>query len=239
MGRCVISPRLRSHDMHSPHFSRFWCSQDNGGVIVNISATIQYRGSSLVMHAGAAKAAVDTMTKHLAIEWGCNGIRVVGVAPGPIEDTEGMQKLGRGINRDAMVSRIPLGRMGTREDMANTVLYTVSDAASYVTGTVIVADEVNAVLDLMDLQRKKVWCKASVTKRGNNFYPGIQFVIHLSDHRLSKKTQIYANVLTTGLSDLYQSASRIVEDAKNNITATDFNLPKTTNLMRTNMRPSS
>lgn len=39
-----------------------------------------------------------------------------------------------------MVSRIPLGRMGTRKDMANTVLYTVSDAASYVTGTVIVAD---------------------------------------------------------------------------------------------------
>lgn len=40
------------------------------------------------------------MTKHLAIEWGCNGIRVVGVAPGPIEDTEGMQKLGESYLQD-------------------------------------------------------------------------------------------------------------------------------------------
>ena len=46
------------------------------------------------MHAGSAKAAIDAMTRHLAVEWGPSGIRINGIAPGPIEGTVGMRKLG-------------------------------------------------------------------------------------------------------------------------------------------------
>ena len=46
------------------------------------------------MHAGSAKAAIDAMTRHLAVEWGPNNIRVNCIAPGPIEGTVGMRKLG-------------------------------------------------------------------------------------------------------------------------------------------------
>ena len=46
------------------------------------------------VHAGSAKAAIDAMTKHLAVEWGAKNIRINGIAPGPIESTVGMDKLG-------------------------------------------------------------------------------------------------------------------------------------------------
>ncbi|KAF8821604.1 2,4-dienoyl CoA reductase 2, peroxisomal family protein, partial [Cardiosporidium cionae] len=63
------------------------------GIIVNISMTPHYTGALLQTHAGAAKAAVDAMTKHMAVEWGPYGVRVNGIAPGPIGDTEGLDRL--------------------------------------------------------------------------------------------------------------------------------------------------
>ncbi|XP_033747802.1 peroxisomal 2,4-dienoyl-CoA reductase-like isoform X1 [Pecten maximus] len=114
--------------------------KDHGGVIVNITATLQVRGQVLQAHAGSAKAAIEAMTKHMAVEWGMDGVRVVCVAPGPIEDTEGMRRLGGENINDSFVKGIPVQRLGTREDIGNTVLYVVSDAAQLVTGTVIIAD---------------------------------------------------------------------------------------------------
>ncbi|XP_060071761.1 peroxisomal 2,4-dienoyl-CoA reductase [(3E)-enoyl-CoA-producing]-like isoform X2 [Ylistrum balloti] len=114
--------------------------KDHGGVIVNITATLQTRGQVLQAHAGSAKAAIEAMTKHMAVEWGMDGVRVMCVAPGPIEDTEGMRRLSRGRINDEYVKGIPIQRMGTREEMGNTVLYVVSDAAQLVTGTVLIAD---------------------------------------------------------------------------------------------------
>ncbi|PHJ16209.1 dienoyl reductase peroxisomal family protein [Cystoisospora suis] len=64
-----------------------------GKVILNISMTLHYAGALLQTHAGAAKAAVDAMTKHLAVEWGPYNIRVNCIAPGPIQGTLGLQKL--------------------------------------------------------------------------------------------------------------------------------------------------
>jgi NAD(P)-dependent dehydrogenase (short-subunit alcohol dehydrogenase family) len=57
--------------------------------IVNISATLHYGATWFQVHASAAKAAVDSITQSLALEWGDFGIRVNGVAPGPIEGTAG------------------------------------------------------------------------------------------------------------------------------------------------------
>ncbi|KAM4657281.1 peroxisomal 2,4-dienoyl-CoA reductase [(3E)-enoyl-CoA-producing] isoform 3-T3 [Amazona ochrocephala] len=66
---------------------------DHGGVIVNITATLSYRGQALQVHAGTAKAAIDAMTRHLAVEWGPNNVRVNSLAPGPITGTEGYRRL--------------------------------------------------------------------------------------------------------------------------------------------------
>uniref|UniRef100_UPI00398F557D peroxisomal 2,4-dienoyl-CoA reductase [(3E)-enoyl-CoA-producing] n=1 Tax=Pristiophorus japonicus TaxID=55135 RepID=UPI00398F557D len=115
--------------------------KDHGGVIVNITATLSYRGQILQVHAGSAKAAIDAMTKHLAVEWGPDNIRINSLAPGPISGTEGFRKLG-GLAR-AMADHyklIPLQRAGTKTEIAHGVLYLVSPAASYVTGTSLVID---------------------------------------------------------------------------------------------------
>ena len=63
--------------------------KDHGGQILNISATLHYGGTPGQAHVAAAKAAVDAMTRTLAVEWGPQGIRVNAIAPGPIGDTEG------------------------------------------------------------------------------------------------------------------------------------------------------
>src|SRR5256714_14677260 len=65
----------------------------NRGQILNISATLHYLGTPMQLHVSAAKAGIDALTKNLAVEWGRYGIRVNAIAPGPIEDTEGMKRL--------------------------------------------------------------------------------------------------------------------------------------------------
>uniref|UniRef100_A0A061SLR5 2,4-dienoyl-CoA reductase [(3E)-enoyl-CoA-producing] n=1 Tax=Tetraselmis sp. GSL018 TaxID=582737 RepID=A0A061SLR5_9CHLO len=69
--------------------------RSGGGVVINISATLHYGATWYQAHASAAKAAIDSLTRSLALEWGAFGIRVAGVAPGPIGDTAGMSKLVR------------------------------------------------------------------------------------------------------------------------------------------------
>ena len=71
-----------------------------GGVIINVSATLHYGATWYQVHASAAKAAVDAVTRSLALEWGEYGVRVVGVAPGPIAGTAGeaeATRRGRGV----------------------------------------------------------------------------------------------------------------------------------------------
>ena len=58
-----------------------------GGVIINISAYLHQTGVAMQVHAGSAKAGVDAITRHLAVELGPKNIRVVGICPGAIENT--------------------------------------------------------------------------------------------------------------------------------------------------------
>ena len=112
---------------------------DHGGCIVNISAPFEAKGAALQAHVAAAKAGVDSLTRTCAVEWGRYGIRVNGVMPGPIEGTEGMERFADAAG-SSETSGVPLGRNGTPTDMANVVLFLVSDAASYVTGQVFAVD---------------------------------------------------------------------------------------------------
>jgi len=110
------------------------------GCIINISATLHYHGTPLQIHASAAKAGVDAITRNLAVEWGQFGIRVVGIAPGPIGDTEGMRRLAPGDAATRAKKAIPMGRFGTIDEIAAAAVYLRSPAADYVTGTVLVVD---------------------------------------------------------------------------------------------------
>jgi len=110
------------------------------GLVLNISATLHYHGTPLQIHASAAKAGVDAITKNLAVEWGQFGIRSCGIAPGPIGDTEGMKRLAPGDIAKKAMGQIPAGRFGTIDEIAAAAVYLRSPAAAYVTGHVMVVD---------------------------------------------------------------------------------------------------
>jgi 2,4-dienoyl-CoA reductase [(3E)-enoyl-CoA-producing], peroxisomal len=114
--------------------------RDNGGCIINISATLHYGATPLQIHASSAKAAVDAITRSLALEWTGLGIRVNGIAPGPIDGTEGMSRLAPKGLKDQLQSRIPIGRYGRIDEIGTVAVFLASDAASLISGDTIVAD---------------------------------------------------------------------------------------------------
>ncbi|HKR59583.1 MAG TPA: SDR family oxidoreductase [Pyrinomonadaceae bacterium] len=112
----------------------------NRGQILNISATLHYLGTPMQLHVSAAKAGVDALTRNLAVEWGRHGIRVNAIAPGPIGDTEGMKRLVPEPIKEKLRQRIPLGRFGEIADIERAAVFLCSDAASYISGNVLVVD---------------------------------------------------------------------------------------------------
>jgi peroxisomal 2,4-dienoyl-CoA reductase len=114
--------------------------RQRGGSVLNISATLPYLGTIAQSHAAAAKAGVDALTRVLACEWGPYGIRVNGIAPGPVEGTEGVKRLMNDASRASVHEQCPLGRMATVEDIASAALYLCSDAAAFVNGVTLVVD---------------------------------------------------------------------------------------------------
>jgi len=112
----------------------------NRGQVLNISATLHYLGTPMQLHVSAAKAGVDALTRNLAVEWGRYGIRVNAIAPGPIEDTEGMTRLVHEPIKERLKKGIPLGRFGRIADIESAAVFLCSDAASFINGNVLVVD---------------------------------------------------------------------------------------------------
>lgn len=110
------------------------------GRILNISATLHYLGTPMQLHVSAAKAGVDALTRNLAVEWGRHGIRTNAIAPGPIEDTEGMSRLVPEQVKERLRRNIPLGRFGRIRDIEQCAVFLCSDAAAFINGAVIVVD---------------------------------------------------------------------------------------------------
>jgi 2-deoxy-D-gluconate 3-dehydrogenase len=118
------------------------------GVIVNVASIDSFHPSGNLAHYDASKGGLVMMTKSLAQEWASMGIRVNAVAPGAIE-TPGadvaMGKLAKAGEtaadvKRAFVERIPMRRMGHPDDIACAVLFLLSPASSYVTGSTLVVD---------------------------------------------------------------------------------------------------
>lgn len=114
--------------------------KESKGLILNVSATLHYAGTAYQAHVSAAKAGIDALTINLAGEWGEHGIRVCGIAPGPIGDTEGMKRLAPGEAGERVKKGIPLGRFGATEDIGYAAVFLASHAANYITGETLVVD---------------------------------------------------------------------------------------------------
>jgi len=114
--------------------------RETKGTIIFISAGMALMPHAYQVHAGAAKAGIDMMMKNLALEWGRYGIRTNSIVPGPIEGTEGMKRLAGEDAKQKVVASVPVGRMGTVDDIGQAAAFLASPLASYISGCVVVCD---------------------------------------------------------------------------------------------------
>ena len=105
-----------------------------GGAIINIGSGAGTRGSPFTGPYAAAKAGLINLSQTLALELAPRGIRVNTVSPGPVATEAYLQVLGVHDQLDALTRTIPLGRLGTPDDIAGAVVYLASPAAAWVTG---------------------------------------------------------------------------------------------------------
>lgn len=138
----VINIVLNGTFYCSSAVGKYWIREGIKGSMINMVATYAWDAGPGVIHSASAKAGVLAMTRTLAVEWGRKyGIRVNAIAPGPIERTGGAEKL---ILSEAfaqqVLNSVPLGRLGTPEEIAGIAAFLFSDAAAYVNGACITMD---------------------------------------------------------------------------------------------------
>ncbi len=112
-----------------------------GASLITITAGQAVRPMMFQIHACAAKAGVNMVTKCLAMEWGPAGVRVNAISPGPIADTEGMARLAPDPEMEVRTkARIALRDYGTKSDIAEMALFLASERAQYITGSIFNVD---------------------------------------------------------------------------------------------------
>lgn len=116
------------------------------GCILNISSMASIYGLPLVVAYAASKAAIEGMTRNMAVELSPLGIRVNCIAPGFIRTDMSSRALDKDpVRKEKVLSRTPMGRLGKPEEVADAALFLVSEAASYITGVVLPVDGGNSI----------------------------------------------------------------------------------------------
>ena len=120
---------------------RHLLSRKAPGAIVSIVTSYAWTGTAFALPSACAKAGVLAMTRSLAVEWGHAGIRVNAIAPGPIPTEGAFSRLmaGSGAKANA-IQKIPLGRFGRKEEIANLATFLLSDLCPYQTGDCVTMD---------------------------------------------------------------------------------------------------
>lgn len=118
-----------------------WIEQKRPGTMLNIATTYASTGSGYVVPSAAAKAGVLALTRSLAVEWAPYGIRQVAIAPGPFPTEGAWSRLSPTPElAEKMLGRVPLGRTGRPQELADLAAFLISDAAAYINGEVITID---------------------------------------------------------------------------------------------------
>lgn len=133
----VVDTNMKGAFLCMKHVSRIMLKQRRGRII-NMSSIVGATGNVGQMNYVASKAGIIGMTKAAAKELGSRGITVNAVAPGLI-DTEMTEGLPEEL-KTKMLQQVPLGRVGSTEDVANAVVFLASDQASYISGQVLFVD---------------------------------------------------------------------------------------------------
>src|SRR6476646_1555585 len=107
------------------------------GSIINISSTYGHEGAAGASVYSGSKHAIEGITKSVALEIAKSGIRVNGVAPGPTDTGMLIRFTGTPENKAALVTTVPMGRLGLSEEIANAIVFLASDEASFVPGQVL------------------------------------------------------------------------------------------------------
>jgi NAD(P)-dependent dehydrogenase (short-subunit alcohol dehydrogenase family) len=111
------------------------------GAIVSIVTSYAWTGTAFALPSACAKAGVLAMTRSLAVEWGAAGIRLNAIAPGPIPTEGAFSRLMANPEAEkSALARIPLGRFGSKEEIANLAIFLLSDLCPYQTGDCVTMD---------------------------------------------------------------------------------------------------
>jgi NAD(P)-dependent dehydrogenase (short-subunit alcohol dehydrogenase family) len=110
------------------------------GSIINISSTYGHEGAAGASVYVGSKHAVEGITKSVALEIAKSGIRVNAVAPGPTDTGMLTRFTGTPQNKAALVTGVPMGRLGLPEELADAILFIASDEASFITGHILNVD---------------------------------------------------------------------------------------------------
>jgi NAD(P)-dependent dehydrogenase (short-subunit alcohol dehydrogenase family) len=114
--------------------------EQGSGSIVNISSTYGHKGSAGAGLYAGSKHAVEGITTSVALEVARSGIRVNAVAPGPTDTDMLTRFTGTPENKSGLVARVPMGRLGRSEEVADAIVFLASDEASFVTGHILNID---------------------------------------------------------------------------------------------------
>ena len=142
----VIAVNLKGTFLCSREVSQQMIAQERGGCIINLASIAALRPAAKGLSAyDASKGGVLALTKSLALELGRHDIRVNAIAPGGILTKGVLARLDEQAKQDRaqlrqFMSRTALGRMGNADDVARVALFLASELASYITGSLIVAD---------------------------------------------------------------------------------------------------
>ena len=124
-------------------FGKHWiATKQPKSTILNIVTTYAWTGSGYVVPSATAKAGVLAMTRSLAVEWAKYGIRSNAIAPGPFPTKGAWDRLLPGELKEKfdMKKKVPVGRVGEHQELANLAAYLMSDFSAYVNGEVITID---------------------------------------------------------------------------------------------------
>ena len=124
-------------------FGKHWIkTKQKKATVLNIVTTYAYTGSGYVVPSATAKAGVLAMTRSLAVEWAKYGIRFNAIAPGPFPTKGAWDRLLPGDLKDKFdfAKKVPLGRVGEHQELANLAAYLMSDFSAYINGEIITID---------------------------------------------------------------------------------------------------